>query len=235
MQSTSSINLAVYNRYAARVKGYGLKTVSGFINPKLFGAMRNPLFDGRTIVLDDGSLSVAGEKFVFADKSGALEPGTEVCFYPGDRGFCCALTADIEEYIAKVRAAELEEKERERIRMNAYRDESIIFNSSLQIPVKWVPGVKDVLSGLSANSWGDGRSRATVEHVFLLEDLHVGRLKRSEHDFLCGNSNARWGAGWREPIEEFQDGDGNLYQPKVTCKTCLAIAERLGKAAAKGK
>jgi len=85
--------------------------------------------------------------------------------------------------------------------------------------VKWTTAIKEVLSGLSAKSNGTGRNKATVEHILLLENMKVGRLKRGAGDFLCSNSRAIWGAGYTDMTS------------MVTCKACLAIAERLGKAA----
>jgi hypothetical protein len=52
-----------------------------------------------------------------------------------------------------------------------------------------------VLSGLSANSWGDGSRRNTVYHVVLQEPLHVGRLKRSTGDLLCSTNRGRFDLG----------------------------------------
>ena len=93
--------------------------------------------------------------------------------------------------------------------------------------MQWCPGVKEVISGLSASSWGDGRNRTSVEHIYLLEDMRVGRFKRKEGDFLCANSKAGWNAGWADPRSEWVDGDGQLYKPKITCKACLSIVNQL--------
>jgi hypothetical protein len=214
------------------MKTYELHMTSRFIDPTFLVQMRGS-GGVKATIQDDGSVTVYGERMVFADEAVAIEPGTEVEVYLGYRNFHCSTLADIEAHLSQVRAKEMEEKERERIRRNDYRDESIAFNASIQIPVKWEPGVKDVLSGLSANSCGDGRNRATVEHVLLNEDLKVGRLLRKEGDFLCSNSQSRWGAGWRDSKEEWFDGDGNPYKPKVTCRACLSIIERMRKAAMK--
>jgi hypothetical protein len=93
--------------------------------------------------------------------------------------------------------------------------------------VAWDVGIKDVLSGLSETSWGDGRSAATVEHVYLLEPLTAGRLVRQAGDFLCtaaaGTNGKRWSS---KVIERAHDGDGQPYRPRPTCKACLALAKR---------
>ena len=54
-----------------------------------------------------------------------------------------------------------------------------------------MPGKKDVISGLTENSWGDGQKANTVYHVYLKEPLHDGRLYRSAGDFLCSRRNDR--------------------------------------------
>lgn len=93
--------------------------------------------------------------------------------------------------------------------------------------MRWDVGIKDVLSGLSQTSFGDGRNRATVEHIYLLEPLQAGRLARKAGDFLCtaasGSNGKRWSS---KVIERSHDGDGLPYQPKVSCRACLAAAER---------
>jgi hypothetical protein len=216
------------------IPSYELRMTSTLIDPTFIARMQRAA-STRTTVDADGSMTIHSERLVFADKTVSMTPGTEVEVSLGFRSFSCSIVADIEAFLAQKRAEELKEKERERIRRNKYREESIALNSNLSIPVKWFVGIKDVLSGLSANSWGDGRMKSTVEHVYLLEDLQAGRFKRSAHDFLCGNSKSRWGGRYTDSRVEWEDGDGNLYEPKVTCKTCLSIAERLGKKTGQGK
>ena len=216
-----------------RVKYLELNMTSRFIDPLFLNQMRSNR--ETTSVQEDGTISLFGEKLVFADETAALEPGTEVLVCLGTRTLSCAPIAAIEVHNTRARAAELAEKEKERVQRNAHRDKSIAFNASLPIHVEWCPGIKDVLSGLSEKSDGTGMMKSTVEHVFLLGDLNVGRLKRSEGDFLCGNSKSKWGARYSDPRSLAVDGDGSTYAPKVTCKACLAIIERMAKVAAKGK
>jgi len=156
------------------------------------------------------------------------EPGTPVRVWLNHAGFfVCATVADIEQAAAEQRAAEAAREQERRARLDRARAEAEAFNARLALPVAWDVGIKDVLSGLSETSWGDGRSAATVEHVYLLEPLTAGRLVRQAGDFLCtataGTNGKRWSS---KVIERAHDGDGQPYRPRPTCKACLALAKR---------
>ena len=175
----------------------------------------------------DGTVNLAGETLRFETPSEAPPPGTPVQVWLG-RWFYCATQADLDE-AERAQKAAMEEKERQdRERRNRRRQEAEAFNAQIRLPVKWDTGIKDVLSGLTETSWGDGRNRRTVEHILLLEPLRVGRLKRQANDFLCSSSAPRNGKRWSgQVIDRAHDGDGNEYAPQVTCKACLQIAARL--------
>ena len=113
---------------------------------------------------------------------------------------------------------------------NRRRDEAALFNARIHIPVGWDVAEKLVVSGLSERSWGDGRSRSTVEHVLLLEDFQAGRLKRSRGSFLCNATAGKFNTylDFGDAGVRFTDGDGQAYRPAVTCKACLKVLERLG-------
>lgn len=117
----------------------------------------------------------------------------------------------------------IEESKREK---NRRRKEAEDFNSTLKIPVSWEAGIKDVLSGLSESSNGDARYSRTVHHVLLKDDLKLGRLFREKGQFLCGELGKNWS---NMPEEVLYDGNDSPYTPKITCKACLKIAERLRK------
>lgn len=82
------------------------------------------------------------------------------------------------------------------------------------LPFKWKAQIKEVLSGLSENSNGDGWKKNTVIHVQLLEDFKRGRLTRNKGDYLCSPKKV---PNW---------GDGGNYT-EVTCKSCLKRAAAL--------
>ncbi|SDY85904.1 hypothetical protein SAMN05444416_10993 [Thermoactinomyces sp. DSM 45892] len=139
-------------------------------------------------------------------------------------------TDRLEQEARRKKATEEEEKQakiRRAERSRKVRTEAEEFNASLKIPVLWTSGIKDVLSGLSANSWGDGRKSSTVEHILLLEDINEGRFKRLKGDFLCTTSKGSNGRNWSGSKEETRtDDDGITYVPKITCRACLKVAAR---------
>lgn len=92
------------------------------------------------------------------------------------------------------------------------------FNKSLNIPVRWKPQHKPVLSGLSERSSGDGMNRRSVHHVYLEESLSYGRLTRSKGSFLCAPSTGRH-------FNDCISGEGDL-DLKVSCAACIKIAKR---------
>lgn len=115
---------------------------------------------------------------------------------------------------------------------NHKRDQAGCINGRIRLPVAWEPAIKDVLYGLLENSWGDGRSRATVQHIRLLDDMRLGKLSRRKGDFLCTSPSATNGKAYcNSHKEEFTDGQGKRYDAPVTCKSCLQIAARLEKRA----
>lgn len=128
-----------------------------------------------------------------------------------------------QELQAQMEQERLENAERSR----KERREAEEFNSTLRIPVKWTAGIKDVLSGLSANSWGDGRSKSTVEHILLQEDIDEGRFQRRSGSFLCTLPSGSNGKNWSGSKKETRtDVDGVEYIPKITCKACIKLAKR---------
>lgn len=178
------------------------------------------------VVAEDGTVTLEGVALRVRDEAPA--PGTAVQVWLNGSGFfVCATLEEIEREAQARRNAEAAEAERRRQKLNALRANAEAFNARIALPVKWDVGIKDVLSGLSENSWGDGRSKATVEHIYLLEPLEAGRLTRKEGDFLCTSSSGTNGKRWSSKIvERCHDGEGTPYQPKVTCKACLALAQR---------
>jgi hypothetical protein len=174
-----------------------------------------------------GTIELAGETLRFENPAEAPPAGAAVRVWLG-RWFYCATQAELDEAERARETAREEEKRRRREELNRYRQEAETFNARVRLPVAWDVGIKDVLSGLTETSLGDGRNRKTVKHVLLLEPLQVGRLKRKARDFLCSISAARNGKRWSgQTIDRAVDGDGNEYAPAITCKSCLQLAARL--------
>lgn len=178
------------------------------------------------VVNADGTVTLGSETLDFNGEGPT--PGTPIEVWANASGwFVCATKQDL---LGESRARQVEEatrKEELRLRRNLARDEANMFNAQMRLPVQWTVGIKDVLTGLSEHSHGDGRNKATVEHIMLLEALHEGRLRREPGDFLCSSSNAENGRRYSaSPAESRIDGDGDAYLPMVTCKSCLGQAKR---------
>lgn len=111
---------------------------------------------------------------------------------------------------------------------NIFRINAEIFFQQFCFPFKYDVGEKEVLSGLSENSWGDGRRKNTVIHLLLEEDWTDGRLRRKKGDFLCTSCSGSNGNSWSGQNLQIRhhDGENQQYMPKVSCKQCLKMMER---------
>jgi hypothetical protein len=81
--------------------------------------------------------------------------------------------------------------------------------------LRWSTAQKNVVSGLSERSNGDGMNRATVTHLVTLDDISKGRLHRKADDLLCGKND-----GWWVTIDE---KPGLCGDP---CKGCVKNLEK---------
>jgi hypothetical protein len=211
--------------------------LSNDCNPVLFRRLRHELVPATITRNEYGHLSATPHD---GDRGIYVARGENADAFVGISGYI-RLNGSLEfvtETDLKEEAAVRESHERERQRhadeierkAQERREQARLFNFALPIPVKWLPGHRIVLSGLSANSWGDGSRRNTVYHVVLQEPLHVGRLKRSTGDLLCSTNRGRFdlgGPAQKTSLTEELPDYNEAYQYRVTCKTCLAIAERL--------
>lgn len=178
------------------------------------------------VVGERGEVVLGGATLRLLDD--AITAGAEVKVWLSTSGFfVCALAVDLEQAREESRAADAVQYAALNARLDTLRAEAIAFNAKIQPPAKWAVGIKDVLSGLSEGSWGDGHNKATVNHVYLLEPLKDGRLVRERGDFLCTAAGGTNGKNWSgKLLEARHDGHGDPYQPKVTCKACLKLAQR---------
>lgn len=101
---------------------------------------------------------------------------------------------------------------------------------NLNIPFTFDVGEKEVLSGLSENSHGDGRRKNTTIHLVVLEDIGE-RLKRKKGDFLCTSVSGTNGNSWSDQNLYIRhiNGDGDKYMPTITCKQCLKLLKKYQK------
>jgi hypothetical protein len=177
-----------------------------------------------TVVNEDArSVTLDGEVLVFEKSAQSLPPGTPVVVSVG-RWFICRTQAEVDEEQHEVTERQERERQEERDRRNHARKIAEEINSGIKLPVPWTPGTKDVLSGLSLSSCGNGRNRRTVQHVLLQADLNLARLKRRAGDFLCSSSSNQNGKRYTDSQEFFLDGEGQKYPAPVTCKSCLRVA-----------
>lgn len=140
----------------------------------------------------------------------ALTPGAEVKDWLSTSGyFVCALVHDLVRAEVDRRATEAVNQAELNLRRNSLRAEAEAFNAQIKPPVKWAVGIKDVLSSLSERSQGDGRNKAAVHHVFLLEPLSADRIAHKAHDFHCTADADTNGKAWSgKMLETHSDGDG---------------------------
>ncbi len=200
---------------------------SDFIHPLWFNRYKGGIHPA---TVENGLINLDGEIFKFKTAPTPLLDGTEVFVWLNGSGFfVCETVADQEARKARHQEEQAKQLEAERQTRNQWRAKAEAVNATIKLPVLWSVAIKDVLSGLSETSWGDGRNKATVNHIYLKQDLSLGRLKRSAGDFLCSTSSLKNGKRYAGQPEDStaRDGDGNAYQPEVTCKACLAIIQRI--------
>jgi hypothetical protein len=197
--------------------------IPGLIDPMWLHACRSGQHASE---VEPGGLTVRLQGKLLVIDDGPLEPDLPIRLWLGSDGyFVCAAESELQERDRTRAQDQALQQQAKRETLNQLRDAAKAFNGRIQLPVRWDVGVKDVLSGLSERSWGDGRNRRTVNHILLQEPLQHNRLRRAEGDFLCTSKDGS--NGWRgsgSAVASATDGDGGTHQPQVTCKTCLALA-----------
>lgn len=186
-----------------------------FLDPRDFNKIRNGDFKA---IVKDGKIKLSSGYCTFIDEP--YPDGEEIILSAGANLYAESIV-DIEKKIAEQKAIARQKEEEQRVLENERVRLAWEFNDSLNIPVKWTPEIKPVLSGLTENSMGNGCKKNTVFHIFLLEDLKDGKLKRKKGQPLCGNDMGKFG--------ELAQSDDPLRREqalKVSCKACLKIAER---------
>jgi hypothetical protein len=175
---------------------------------------------------ESGAIPLDGVLFVFDVAKGSLQqpPGTEVLVSFGIPRIYCELVTEVQAHKESLEHQNTEAAAKVRVNLNRMRDEAVVFNEKIKLPVPWTTGIKMVLSGLSERSNGDGESKRTVHHILLQSDLTRGSLKRKNGDFLCTANRGMLGTHWDGSPVLRRDGDGKLYCGKVTCATCLRRA-----------
>ena len=108
-------------------------------------------------------------------------------------------------------------------------DKSLDFWKGFDLPFEFHVGIKEVLSGLSESSWGNGEKSNSRIHVIVDEDISVGRLKRKKGEFLCSQQKryANWSGQNDEQLYHYFGA--TKYVPEITCKACLERSRRIQK------
>lgn len=177
------------------------------------------------IVISDKTVSTSLGLLCVEDNEVLPEIGTKLRVRP-ERYYLIAETEeDIQNNKALIEQKIKEQKVRDIAIQKKIREDAEKANNKLNIPVPWTSGFKSVLSGLSENSNGNGFNKKTVIHILLEDDLNVGRLKRKSGSFLCTAESGDNGKEWVDLKIMQNDGIGS-YIAKITCRTCLKIAER---------
>lgn len=196
-----------------------------FLNPRVFNVIKA----GQAMpnVLNEKTVEVDGECFTLQHpEEVTLVPGQKV-YITLNRWFYLETGEEREAREQQARAEYQRQQDEQREEERRRNAEAAAFNAQFQLPVAWTPGIKDVLSGLSEKSAGDGWNARTVVHMFLKGDLHEGRLRRQAGDFLCTGAGGSNGKQWSaQPEQTWKDSEGSMVQAKVTCQSCLRLAER---------
>lgn len=198
-----------------------------FVHPLMFQNGRPVNLDG--IFNEDGSLSVCGQRFDFAEPPMGLSPGTVLELeMEGSALYAYRVGMREERSEAKrreVEAAEESRRREERRRLAEILRNAAQENATLHIPVRWTSGQKSVMSGLNEGSAGDGRNKKTVNHVLLLDDIQEPRFFRHGGDFLCTSPSGSNGAA-PSGLPTHAIGPEGPFVPQITCQTCLRVAHR---------
>ena len=109
---------------------------------------------------------------------------------------------------------------------DSQQQESADFYRQYSIPFGFSIETKEVLSGLSARSNGDGRKKNTVYHLHTRQPVQVGNLRRDAYTFLCGESRSKRRGNWSDTLgsDTHRLADGAHRVP--TCQACLRLLER---------
>lgn len=169
-------------------------------------------------VVENGTVNVCGSTCAFDGEP--FPDGEEVILFYGNYKMECRTVEDHERFLEKQENLKNQMYQAKLQKQKDIRHNNLKFNQSLNIPVKWSPDIKHVLSGMSRKSDGSGTFKNSVVHVVLLEPLESGRLKRGKWDYLCSQPTSK---GYT--VADFWHGR-DLDEYKVNCKSCLKIAER---------
>lgn len=205
---------------------YRLTYESDFLPPMLINIFRyKPEVEG---VITESGVKCEGFNLKFKEKESTLEPGTKVFVWLRNDFECASQSEVLKDREDRRNAQLLADTRRDeefKQKQHEAKLRAIAINSQFLLPVPWRSAIKDVLSGLSDNSFGDGRSKSTVNHIYLLDYMKIGRIKRDAGDFLCTTANGSNGKKWSILGTDLQTKFDDM--PEVTCSSCLKLAHSI--------
>lgn len=195
-----------------------------FIEPRWFNEYAYKTVEA---VVQNGTINIGGKNLKFYKDEVPFPDGSEV--YVRVSSGKVTLKSEEEEAKRLRRQKEEEQRQIEIAKSHEKMNAAIEFNQQFEnLPFKWDVGIKDVLSGLSMDSWGDGRRKNTVQHILCLEPVKIGKFSRQEDQFLCTSASGSDGKRWSgEVAEKWHTLDGKQYTPPVTCKKCIELAQKI--------
>ena len=152
----------------------------------------------------------------------ALINGDELTFWCGANYYNVSKKSESKAYIdatKKINDIKLKNRSlQEELASLEHKQEVENFWKQYDIPFEFQVDIKTVLSGLSANSWGDGSKSNTKYHVVLKEDATVGRTVRSRGEFLCTQPKGRTYFDFNKK--------NDVMDNIITCPDCLKKLEK---------
>lgn len=170
---------------------YRLKNAS-FMPPSVFRKITN----GTTLIAEREDCIIVDDHFFYSEVPFKVGKDIVLSIKNGDVVYC--YKEEKEAYRQHIL-----QREREKIEYaNKKKAEEVrVFWERYKIPFKFTVEIKESLSGLGANSCGNGRKRNTVTHLY-------------SGEFLCSPVKSKVGGDWSGTL-----GDGSI--DIVTCKSCL--------------
>ena len=184
-----------------------IEPASGFVDPATFRSLP-------AIGIVSGSvIKILRSSFLLSEA--VFPEGSEVLVQSGQY-FTATSTKDLKEERSLLDRKIAEDKIQADADRNAKDVGDRVFNTAL-CPVAFSAQIKPVISGLSSRGNGCGSRANSVIHVYLQEDLNVGRLHRKAGSFLCSPSI---GAHYNDVMSEVVPG-------RISCKACLSKLETI--------
>jgi hypothetical protein len=196
-----------------------------FIDPRWFQDVRYGIQEAQAV--DGRSINLAGQVLRLADTEAfILLPGQQVFVTCLDRFYLITAEEQAEQLRQARERIEREKQERQE-KSNRLRREAEAFNATLHVPVKWLSGIKDVLSV--------SQRRVMVPERTLPPSFISGCKKTSTMGGFTGTSStscvllplaamASSGAGRQNT--GLRMANETTIRPKLLVGTCLKIAER---------